>query len=114
MAHPQKGTRPVPPEVPDPYRADYIQACNVLNDSAKAGAALSRRNLQAILRDGAKTKSKDLYDQIEEVIKSDRVPSHIAADLHAVRNIGNFAAHMIKKISTGLIVDVEDGEANGT
>lgn len=111
MAYPQKRTRPVPPEVPDPYRQDYIEASRVLDDSAKASAALSRRNLQSILREKAGTKSKDLFDQIEEVIKSGTVPSHIADDLHAVRNIGNFAAHPIKSTSTGEIVDVEDGEA---
>jgi hypothetical protein len=111
MAYPQKYTRPVPPEVPDPYRQDYIEACKVLDDSAKASAALSRRNLQAVLRDKAGTKNKDLYDQIEEVINSGKVPSHVVEELHAVRNIGNFAAHTIKSTTTGAIVDVEPGEA---
>jgi hypothetical protein len=111
MAYPQKYARPVPPEVPDPYRQDYVEACKVLDDSAKASAALSRRNLQAVLRDKAGTKKKDLYDQIEEVINSAKVPSHIVEALHAVRNIGNFAAHTIKSTTTGAIVDVEPGEA---
>jgi len=111
MAYPQKHTRPVPAEVSEPYRQDYIEACRVLDDSAKASAALSRRNLQAVLRDQAGTKSKDLFDQIEEVVNSGRVPSHIAEDLHAVRNIGNFAAHTTKSTTTGAIVDVEAGEA---
>jgi len=103
--------RPVAPEVTDPYRQDFIEACEVLALSPKASAALSRRNLQAILRDKAGTTQKDLYDQIEEVIASSRLPSHIADDLHAVRNIGNFAAHEIKSKVTGAIVDVEAGEA---
>jgi hypothetical protein len=111
MAYPRRYTRPVPAEVVDPYRQDYLEACRVLADSAKASAALSRRTLQAILRDKAGTKSKDLFDQIEEVISSGKVPSHIADDLHAVRNIGNFAAHTIKSTTTGAIVDVEPGEA---
>jgi hypothetical protein len=79
--------------------------------SPKASAALSRRCLQAILRDKAGTKAKDLYDQIEEVISSNKVLSHIADDLHAVRNIGNFAAHLMKSTATGVIVDVEPQEA---
>ncbi len=103
--------RPVPSEVPDPYRHDFIEACEVLSISPKASAALSRRNLQAILRDKAGTKKKDLFDQIEEVIASGHIPSHIADGLHAVRNIGNFAAHEIKSKVTGAIVDVEVGEA---
>ena len=111
MAYPQKYTRPVPAEVPDTYRQDYVEACKVLEDSPKASAALSRRNLQAVLRDKAGTKSKDLFDQIEEVTTSGKVPSHIAEDLHAVRNIGNFAAHTIKSTSTGAIVEIEPGEA---
>jgi hypothetical protein len=111
IAYPNRYTRPVPIEVPDPYRQDYIEACTVLGDSPKASAALSRRNLQAVLRDKAGTKNKDLFDQIEEVVNSGKVPSHIAEGLHAVRNIGNFAAHMIKSTTTGAIVDVEPGEA---
>ena len=104
--------RPLPPEVPDPYRRDFLEATLVLPLSAKASAALSRRNLQSILRDKAGTKAKDLFDQIEEVIASGKLPSHISGDLHAVRNIGNFAAHEIKSKVTGAIVDVEEGEAD--
>jgi hypothetical protein len=104
-------TRPLPPEVPDPYRQDFKEANEVLELSAKASAALSRRNLQAVLRDKAGTTKKDLFDQIEEVIASGKLPSHISDDLHAVRNIGNFAAHEIKSKVTGAIVEVEAGEA---
>jgi Domain of unknown function (DUF4145) len=112
LAYPQKSPpRPVPSEVPDPYKRDFVEACNVLDDSSKASAALSRRNLQAILRDKAGTKSRDLADQIEEVIKSGAIPAHLQDGLHAVRNIGNFAAHEIKSKVTGAIVDVEPGEA---
>ena len=103
--------RPVPAQVPDPYKQDFVEACAVLPLSAKASAALSRRNMQAILRDEVGTKSKDLHDQIEEVIATGKLPSHISEGLHAVRNIGNFAAHPTKSKSTGEIVDVEPGEA---
>jgi hypothetical protein len=103
--------RPVPPEVPDPYRQDFLEATEVLALSAKASAALSRRNLQAILRDKAATKKKDLFDQIDEVVASGKLPSHIEKGRHAVRNIGNFAAHEIKSTTTGAIVEVEVGEA---
>lgn len=112
LAYPQQTSpRPVPSEVPDPYKQDFIEACNVLPLSPKASAALSRRNLQAILRDKAQTKKKDLFDQIEEVIASGLIPTHIQDGLHAVRNIGNFAAHEIKSKITGAIVEVEAGEA---
>lgn len=103
--------RPLPSEVPDPYKQDFDEAVAVLSLSPKASAALSRRNLQAVLRNKAAVKTKDLFDQIEEVINSGKVPSHISDDLHAVRNIGNFAAHEIKSKISGAIVDVEVGEA---
>ena len=111
LAYPRASTRPVPPEVTDPYRQDFVEACTVLPFSPKASAALSRRCLQAILKDKAGAKKRDLADQIDEVASSGSVPSHIADDLHAVRNIGNFAAHTQKSTATGAILDVEEGEA---
>jgi hypothetical protein len=83
----------------------------VLADSAKASATLSRRCLQAILKDKLGATKKDLYDQIDEVIAPGKLPSHIVDGLHAVRNIGNIAAHSMKSTTTGAIVDVAPGEA---
>ena len=111
IAFPKGSTRPIHPDVTDPYRSDFREAALVLTDSPKASAALSRRCLQAILRDKAQTGKKDLNDQIEEVIASGKLPTHIVEGLHAVRNIGNFAAHVTKSTSTGTIIDVEPGEA---
>jgi hypothetical protein len=110
VAYPKASSRPVPIEVLEPYRQDFKEACLVLGDSPKASAALSRRCLQSVLRDKGGAKKKDLADQIDEVIAAG-VPSHIGEDLHAVRNIGNFAAHPIKSTNTGEIVDVEPHEA---
>jgi hypothetical protein len=112
LVYPKGASRKPPaPEVPSPFCDDYKEACLVIDDSAKASAALSRRCLQAILRDQAHTKSKDLADQIEEVIEGKLLPSHLAGAIDAVRHIGNFAAHPIKSKSSGEIVDVEAGEA---
>jgi hypothetical protein len=108
--HPSSVTRPIPTEVEPPYSTDFKEACAVLPYSAKASAALSRRNLQAVLRDKAKTTKKDLYDQIEEVSSS--LPGHIAESLHAVRTIGNIAAHSMKSTNTSEIMDVALGEAD--
>jgi len=77
----------------------------------EASAALSRRCLQSVLRDKAKTESKDLADQIQEVIDSGKFPSYITDAIDGIRNIGNFAAHPTKSKSTGEIVPVEPGEA---
>jgi hypothetical protein len=112
IAYPRNASaRPVPVDVPDPYKQDFEEAVAVLPISAKASAALSRRNLQAILKDHAKTKKKDLAEQIDEVIAVGHIPGYIQEGLDAVRNIGNFAAHPLKSTSTGQIVDVELGEA---
>lgn len=107
-----KGTnRPIPQEVPKEFTEDYAEACIVLSDSPKASAALSRRCLQHLLREVAKVKKSDLVDEIQQVIDSGKLPSHIAEAIDAIRNIGNFAAHPIKSKSTGEIVSVEPGEA---
>ena len=90
---------------------DYTEACRVLPASAKASAALSRRCLQHILTTKAGTKSKELAQQIQEVVNGGAVPADIAEQLDAVRNIGNFAAHVQKSKATGEILPVEPHEA---
>lgn len=82
--------------------------------SPKASAALSRRCLQHVLREKAGVKKGNLYDEIEEIVSSGKLPSDLAEALHHVRVIGNFAAHPEKSTSTGEIVDVEPGEAEWT
>lgn len=111
MVYPSAASRPIPPEVEEPYRKNFAEACAVLPHSPKASAALSRRCLQALLKDKGKATKRDLNDQIDEVVGTGGIPSFIADNLHAVRNIGNFAAHQIKSTNTGDIVDVEEGEA---
>jgi len=105
------GRPPIPTDVPAKYTEDYKEACLVIADSAKASAALSRRCLQLLLRDEAKVTHGDLYNEIQELLDRETLPSHIAESLDAVRIIGNFAAHPIKSKSTGEIVPVEPGEA---
>lgn len=97
------------PDVPDEFAQDYKEACSVLNDSSKASAALSRRCLQKLLREKAGVKPQDLSKEIDDVIPS--LPSHLSKAIDAIRNIGNFAAHPIKSISSNEIIDVEPGEA---
>lgn len=100
--------------MPAEFTADYKEACLVLADSPKASAALSRRCLQHLLREKAKVKPSDLANEIQEVLDSHVLPSDVANDLDAVRNIGNFSAHPIKSTHTGEIVNVAPGEAEWT
>jgi hypothetical protein len=112
LFRPKGATRPPPAlEVPKEFAEDYIEACLVLPDSAKASAALSRRCLQHVLREHGGVKPGDLASEIEQVLKSGKLPTHLAESLDAVRNTGAFAAHPIKSKSTGEIVPVEPGEA---
>jgi len=102
---------PVPPEVDKEFATDYNEACLILTFSPKASSALSRRCLQNILREKAGVKKGNLASEIQEVIDSGNLPSHLSESIDAIRNIGNFAAHPMKSTSTGEIVDVEVGEA---
>jgi hypothetical protein len=102
---------PLSSDVPEEFAGDYKEACLTLADSPKASAALSRRCLQHILREVANVKKGDLADEIQQVIDSKSLPSHLADSLDAIRNIGAFAAHPIKSKSSGEVLDVEPGEA---
>lgn len=102
---------PVPPEVGLAFATDYKEACLILTLSSKASAALSRRCLQNILREKAPVKRADLANEIQQVIDSKTLPSHLSESIDAVRNIGNFAAHPLKSTATGEIMEVEVGEA---
>jgi hypothetical protein len=102
---------PVPQEVDVMFAIDYNEACLILNFSPKASAALSRRCLQNLLRGKAGVNKGDLAAEIQQIIDSKSLPSHLSESIDAIRNIGNFAAHPLKSTSTGEIVDVEVGEA---
>ena len=52
---------------------------------------------------------RNLVQQIEAVLPN--LPSYIAGDVDAIRNVGNFAAHPQKEQAIGQIMDVEVGEA---
>jgi len=102
---------PLSSDVPQDIAADYKEACLVLPDSPKASAALSRRCLQHLLHTAATVKPGNLADEIQQVIDSRTLPTHLGESLDAIRNIGNFAAHPLKSTHLGEIVDVEQGEA---
>lgn len=102
---------PCPPEVHASLAEDYAEACIVLPDSPKASAALSRRCLQNLLRQATNVKPGNLSDEIQEVMNSGSLPTHLMQIIDAVRQIGNFAAHPMKSQSTGEIVPVEPQEA---
>ncbi len=105
---------PIDDAVPELFRKDYVEACNVLPISPKASAALSRRVLQAILKDRGYS-STNLARQIEVVLNesdtSKALPESIRSTVDAVRNFGNFAAHPITELTSLQVIDVEPEEA---
>jgi hypothetical protein len=99
QVHPVGSNRgPVPPEVPEPIAADYVEACQVLPLSAKASAALARRCLQAMLHaHGYKDKdlAKEVQQLLDETDPKKVLPRPVHETVDAVRNFGNFSAHPI-------------------
>lgn len=106
--------RPTPKEVPEVIREDYEEACAVLSISAKASAALSRRCLQAILREKGYAQ-RDLAVQIDALLNETDPSKAISLGLRetvdAIRNFGNFSAHPVTDQTTLQILPVEPGEA---
>ena len=86
----------------------------VLADSNKASAALSRRCLQAILRNQGYTQ-KDLAQQIDALLgeqdPAKAIPTALRETVDVIRNFGNFSAHPVTDQTTIQIIDVELGEA---
>ena len=114
LAYPRRPTSPTDDAVPEAFRADYAEACDVLEISAKASAALSRRVLQGILTYQG-YESKNLARQIDSVLDEDdpkkMLPSHIRETIDAVRHFGNFATHPITEVTNLQVIDVEPEEA---
>jgi Domain of unknown function (DUF4145) len=108
---PKGSARPVPPEVEERYERPFRQASTVMADSPEASAALSRRCLQDLLREKVGVKPQNLDKEIDELLTRKELPSWLADDVDAIRQVGNFAAHPIKSTSTGEVVEVEPGEA---
>ncbi|WP_437712436.1 DUF4145 domain-containing protein [Sorangium sp. So ce448] len=108
---PVRNTRPLPPEVPKPYRSDFDEAAAVLDISPKASAAISRRILQHVLREELGITRRSLEREIDEFIARNDVPSTLKQAVDAVRTVGNFAAHPMKSTSIGEVLEVEPGEA---
>jgi hypothetical protein len=101
---------PAPADVPDELRELYDEASAIAPLSPRAAGALGRRALQQLIREHAGISKRDLATEIDELVASGGLPSHLTELLHAVRQVGNFSAHPMKSTNTGEIIDVEPGE----
>ena len=101
-------------EVPDDLKSDYFEACGVLLASPRSAATLSRRIVEAVLRQQGYNKDR-LRDQIEAVRKESvpdrKLPAVLLRIIDAVRQFGNFSAHQTVDMTTFQIIEVEPGEA---
>lgn len=103
-----------PEEVEEDLRTDYREAYLCLDISPRASVALSRRCLQHLIKLKTDIKETDLYNAIEKLLKLNILPSDISDQLHAIRNIGNFAVHPLTYNKTNEIVQVTKDEAEWT
>lgn len=108
--------KPQPDCVPAVLATDYYEACRIRDLSPKASATLSRRVLQGMIRDFCGISKNRLIDEIKELRKrchDGKAPQGVSVEtmdaIDAVREIGNFGAHMEKDID--VIVEVDPGEA---
>jgi hypothetical protein len=104
---PRSSAEVYPDYVPAPIRADYEEACAIVNLSPKASGTLSRRCIQGMIRDFWGIKKGRLIDEINEL--QGKVQSEVWDAIDSVRSVGNIGAHMEKDIN--IIVDVDPGEA---
>jgi hypothetical protein len=64
-----------------------------------------------VIQDREGFDDRNLFDQVRRLIALNKLPSHLASDLDAIRTVGNFAAHQQKDQVTGEVIDVQPGEA---
>ena len=102
-------------EVSDDLKSDYLEACAVLLISPKSSATLSRRIVEAVLRQQG-YRQDSLSDQIEAVRNESepdrKLPTVLLTIVDAVRQFGNFSAHQKRNMTTLQIIEVEPGEAD--
>jgi Domain of unknown function (DUF4145) len=114
LLYPRWARRAVPKATPQDIAAEYQEAFQVLDVSPKASAALARRCLQNVIRKQENIEERTLYEEIQRLLATKKLPRYLADDLDAIRVVGNFAAHPIKNTNTGEVVPVEPQEAEWT
>lgn len=102
---------PAPAEVPADYAKDFNEACLILTDSPNASGALSRRCLQNLIRHNFNIIKDNLFNEVEELLDRNVIPSYIKEDLHSLRTGGAVAVHPFKDKATSQILDMEPEEA---
>lgn len=90
--------------------AQYRKAKRILPIDQNASAAMSRRCLEMLLRDFFKVKKGRIYDEIQELLDANQLPSYLASDIDRIREIGNLGAHPAGDISLPSDASREEAE----
>jgi hypothetical protein len=64
-----------------------------------------------MLRDIAKVRPSNLSGEIDEILNSKQLPSHLADALDAIRGRGDVAPHPMERTNRGERGEVEEGES---
>lgn len=99
----------LPGYIPECLREDYYEAYKIVELSPKSSATLTRRCLQGMIHDFWNIKKKNLFCEIEELEKNDKIDGETKRILEIIREIGNKGAHLEKDVN--LIVDIEKEDA---
>jgi hypothetical protein len=113
QVRPRFKSRPLPDEVTDPWRKDYLEAAAILVASPRMSAVLSRRILGDLLEQYADLTQFRLEDRVDAFIADVNRPREIRENLHYFREIANFGAHT-QKDDQQEIIDVTEQEAEWT
>ena len=100
--------RHFPDYVPVAIRADYEEACAVIQYSPKSSATLSRRCLEGILKDFFGIQERTLFASLEKL--KPLVSNSLWKAIDALRKVGNMGAHMQQDVN--ILLDVTPNEAS--
>ena len=106
--------KPLDASIPEEFAQDYREAHFVLDLSAKASAALSRRCLQGILKAQgylAGNLSQQIDNLLAETDTTKSLPPKLRTTVDAIRQFGNFSAHPITDQTTLQVIPVQPEEA---
>jgi len=109
----KKSDHDISEHVPPELSADYFEAVNTLDVSAKASATMSRRCLQNFFHNhmDPPIKGRGLDKEIELFLELKEAPKHILTAVDYIRHVGNYSAHPKKSAEVDKLIDVEPGEA---
>lgn len=104
---PQGVHKQYPDYIPEQIRADYEEACLIIENSPKAAATLLRRCLQGMIHDFWNIHEKNLNAEITSLKEKVSFSQWNAID--GLRKLGNIGAHMENDVN--VIIDIDADEA---